>query len=281
MLTARLGNAGSKSSLLLSDGRQIHLEEVGSVWYRRPTHITANTALPIIEKEFIEREARSGLWGLIRTIPGLWVNHPDAIREASYKARQLQVAHSLGLDIPRTLITNNPEALKQFHIECGGKIIYKLLGFPLYKADDLPISTYTNLVPDEMLNQAHRVTATAHMFQEYIEKVCDLRVIVIGQKVFAAEMYPLSEETRIDFRKDYGALRYAVHSLPDAIRTALLEMSRYYRLNYAAVDMLYTSACRYVYVETNPAGQFGWLEGPTDLPLYQSLARLLATRNEA
>ena len=202
VLIARLGNAGSKSSLLLSDGRPIHLEEAGSVWYRRPTHITANTALPAIEKEFIEREARSGLWGLLRTIPGLWVNHPDAIREASYKARQLQIAHSLGLDIPRTLITNDPDALKQFHIECGGKIIYKLLGFPLYQADDLPISTYTNLVPGEMLNQAHRVTATAHLFQEYIEKVCDLRVIIIGQKVFAAEMYPLSEEARIDFRKD-------------------------------------------------------------------------------
>ena len=68
-----------------------------------------------------------------------------------------------------------------------------------------------------MLDQAHRVKATAHLFQEYIEKQCDLRIVIIGNKVFAVEIHPLSEETRLDFRRDYGALRYAVHCLPETI----------------------------------------------------------------
>lgn len=52
-------------------------------------------------------------------------------------------------------------------------------------------------------------------------------------------------------------------------------MKQYYRLNYAAVDMLYTPDGRYVYLETNATGQFGWLDTMTDLPLSQTLAKLL------
>jgi len=246
------------------------------VWYRRPTPISACAELPDLEKTFIEREARSGLWGLLRGLNAVWVNHPDANRAAAYKPRQLQVAQSLGLTIPRTLITNEPHALKQFYEECVGKVIYKLMGFPLYEdREALPLSTYTSLVPEEMMSQAHRIRATAHMFQEFLEKVCDVRAVVIDQEVFAVAVYPLSDEARIDFRRDYHALRYEIHHLPGTVQKALLEMNRYYRLAYTAVDLLYTKDGRYVFLETNPVGQFGWLEDPSGLPLYQSLARLL------
>jgi glutathione synthase/RimK-type ligase-like ATP-grasp enzyme len=154
---------------------------------------------------------------VLRAISALWVNYPDAIREASYKPRQLSVAQMFGLEIPRTLITNDPDHFKLFYEQCHGKVIYKLLGFPLYRDEaDQPVSTYTSLVSPEMLDQAHRVKATTHLFQEYIEKQCDLRIILIGKQVFAVEIHPLSEETCIDFRRDYGALRYAVHLYADA-----------------------------------------------------------------
>jgi hypothetical protein len=103
-------------------------------------------------------------------------------------------------------------------------------------------------------------------------------VDMIGNQVFAVEIHPLSEETCIDFRRDYGALRYAVHCLPEAIEQALLRMKQCYRLNHAAVDMLSTPDGRYVYLETNSTGQFGWLDAMTDLPLSQTLAKLLAGR---
>ena len=46
----------------------------------------------------IEREARAGVWGLLRTLECVWVNHPDAIREAAHKPHQLALAHRLGLN---------------------------------------------------------------------------------------------------------------------------------------------------------------------------------------
>lgn len=277
-LIAHLEEASNSTQLILPDGKQLMLDSISSVWYRRPTPIRADSDVPELQRTFIEREARVGLWGLLRAIEGRWVNHPDAIREASYKPRQLAMAQRLGLSVPRTLITNQPEALERFYETCQGKVIYKLLGFPLYEVEgEAAASTYTSLVPEDMLREAYRVKATAHLFQEYQRKLCDLRVVVIGDLLFAIEIYPLSEETRIDFRRDYRSLHYAVHTMPKKIEQALLTLTRQYRLLYAAIDLLYTPEHQYVFLEINSIGQLGWLEEPTGLPLFRTLAQFLAS----
>lgn len=263
--------------ITLPDGQSFRLEEIGSIWYRRPSPIKADPQLSELQRTFIEREARAGLWGMLHAIDGLWVNHPGANSEAAYKPHQLALAQRLGLSIPRTCLTNQPDEFRRFYAECGGNIIYKLLGFPAYEVEDGAVaSTYTSRVPETLLQEAHRIKGTAHLFQRFEEKIFDLRVIVIGQRIFAVEIWPLSEEARLDFRLDYRALRYEVHALPGEIEGALLAMTREYSLQYAAIDLLYTVEKRYVFLELNPCGQLGWLEEPTGLPLFASLARLLA-----
>lgn len=116
--SAQLAGQGRTSSLALKDGTRLFLEEITSVWYRRPTTIAPAEHLSPLEKTFIEREANAGLWGWLRGLQAFWVNHPDAIRAAGHKPHQLQLAQSLGLTIPKTLITSEPEAFKQFYTEC-------------------------------------------------------------------------------------------------------------------------------------------------------------------
>src|SRR5579885_3770164 len=273
---AALSNDRQQSCLRLADGTQIVLEECTSIWYRRPTRMLPRDDLPHLEQTFIQREAHAGIWGWLRGLPAFWVNHPDAVRAAGQKPEQLQRAAALGLAIPHSLVTNEPEAFKQFYEECHGNVIYKLMGYPWYTdKDEMPISTYTSLVSREMLAEAHRVTATAHLFQEFVVKKCDVRVTIIGEEVFATEIHPLSEETQIDFRADYGKLFHAPHTLPDHLRERLLALTRSYHLAYAGIDLLLTPDDRYIYLELNALGQFGWLEGRTGVPLYRKLATLL------
>jgi hypothetical protein len=275
--SAQLHGQTKESSLVLRNGARLFLEDITSVWYRRPTPIAPQEHFSPLEKTFIEREANAGLWGWLRGLQAFWINHPDDIRAAGHKPQQLQLAQSLGLATPKTLITNEPEAFQRFYAECHEQVIYKIMGYPWYKdSADLPISTFTALVPREMVVQAHRIAATAHLFQEFIEKQCDLRAIIIGNEVFVTEIYPLSEKTRVDFRADYSALRYAPHHrLPETIRKALLSINRAYHLAYSAIDLVYTPEERYVFLELNPIGQFGWLEARLGIPLYATLAKLL------
>ena len=56
----------------------------------------------------------------------LWVNHPGRDEAAARKAHQLDVARSAGLAIPRTLITNDPDAARRFVGQQNGSgTIYK------------------------------------------------------------------------------------------------------------------------------------------------------------
>jgi hypothetical protein len=60
------------------------LDEIGSVWYRRPTPLHADDHLPVMQQVFIEREARAGLWGMLRAIDG--VQATAALNGASIRA---------------------------------------------------------------------------------------------------------------------------------------------------------------------------------------------------
>jgi hypothetical protein len=112
--------------------------------------------------------------------------------------------------------------------------------------------------------------------QESIEKQCDLRAILIGDKIFVTEMYPLLEETRVDFRAEYNALRYAPHDqLPEIVREALRSINRTISSGLLRNrPVVYTPDGRYVLLELNPGGQFGWLEARLGIPLYATLAAL-------
>ncbi len=48
-----------------------------------------------------------------------------------------------------------------------------------------------------------------------------------------------------------------------------------FELQYAAIDLILDRDGRYVFLEINPSGQFGWIEDFTGLPIFASLADLL------
>ncbi|WP_052569435.1 hypothetical protein [Ktedonobacter racemifer] len=146
---------------------------------------------------------------------------------------------------------------------------------PLLLGGRIPLSTHTSLVPPEIIEQAERVSTTTHFFQEYIDKQYDIRVVIMGEQVFATEIHAHSEETHVDFRVDYSRLTYRLHQLPAEIEQQLLALNAFYGLHFSAIDLARDHQGEYYFLELNPSGQFAWLEEPTGIPLHAHLARLL------
>lgn len=236
-------------------------------------------------RRLLDQEAYYGFAGLLFGSPEehrpFWVSRPYAIRAAEFKLSQLAAAKRLGLHIPPTLITNEPAAVQAFYEEHRGNIICK----PIWKGSldveektelGQPHFIYTNQVLPHHLESLDGVQATAHCFQQYIEKRLEIRVVVIGGQVFAIEIdSQRSERTRIDWRRAYADLRYQEHRLPDDVKYRLLQMVRVFGLQFASMDMILTPEGEYVWIEANPNGQFYWLEPPTGLPMAQAMANLL------
>lgn len=93
----------------------LRLAEVRSIWWRRPSAFRFPETFTAAEKHFARDETAEvwkGIWEAAEH-NCYWVSFPTNIRKASSKVSQLQQATRLGLQIPRTLVTNDPEqALK-------------------------------------------------------------------------------------------------------------------------------------------------------------------------
>lgn len=268
--------------------RTLDLREVKSVWIRRPTAFRFAPTLREDDQFFARREshhALNALWGFLDC---LWVNHPQEDRRSRYKLLQLQVANEVGLHTPRSLVTTEPEAVKQFYEECNGKMIHKVLGWP-YLSEDNPEAPsnkmiYTNMVDLNKVDIS-RVKYCPCLFQEYVEKDVELRVTVVGERVFACEIHSqksANPRTHIDWRK------YSLHdtphiaaTLPEHVEEACRQLVRRLNLQYGAIDLIRRPNGEYIFLENNPGGQYGWIEILSGLPITEALADLLVNGKES
>lgn len=262
---------------LRQDGQIHHLETIRSILYRRPMHYRMNDELLPTHQDFCEHEAAHGFGGLLRSLNCLWVSHPDALRAAGYKPRQLSEAALAGFRIPRTLLTNDPAAVHSFFDECQGEVIYKPLHFGFIPVNLQEYeSIYTSRLTREHLKELERVRFTAHLFQEYIPKRLELRVTIIGQRIFTVGIHSQhSERARVDWRAGYDDLRYSVERLPAVAEQHCLELLRRLNLHFGCLDLIETPDGSLVFLEINPAGQFGWVEQATGLPMSETLVDFL------
>jgi glutathione synthase/RimK-type ligase-like ATP-grasp enzyme len=144
------------------------------------------------------------------------------------------------------------------------------------ETDDSKI-IFTSALDENHLNSLYRMKGYPTYFQECLHKESDIRVTVVGEKVFAAKIYSQAlDETKIDWRKgDSIKLNYSVYQLPDRIRELCLSLLNQLHLNFGAIDFVETQDGRLVFLEINPNGQWGWIEKRLDLPISDEIIRLL------
>jgi hypothetical protein len=134
-LAARLdGDAWSGSLRITANGRCVQWPEVTAVWWRKPTGYGLPEDLTGRERDFADEELHHAMHGLWESLDCYWMSRPEDIRRASYKIEQLRRARRLGFDVPRTIVTSDPHAARQFYEECGGRVVYKVLTDPFLSA---------------------------------------------------------------------------------------------------------------------------------------------------
>lgn len=252
---------------LHGSGRVVDLSALTSIWWRKPNAFGLNDDLGQQEREFAVEESEHAVRGLLGALDCYWVSHPENIRRAGYKIEQLQRAATLGFDVPRTLVTTDPDAVRAFFDDCDGQVVYKVLTDPYLAArryrergwDAPPPARFvaTTPVTRQTLARLESVRAVPCQFQEYVPKRTELRVTVIGDELFAAELFSQEHaETLVDSRQ-YGVdVRYRAARLPDEVAARCMALVRSYGLNFGAVDLIRTPDDRYVLLEINPNGQF-------------------------
>ncbi|HET8781526.1 MAG TPA: hypothetical protein VFM63_03840, partial [Pyrinomonadaceae bacterium] len=187
-LSARAGDERG-AQLFTETGEEIFAADVRAVWARKLWSPRMADDLDERYRSMCVSESAAALEGFLDALhEARWVNDLDRQRDAENKQRQLRVAERAGLRVPRTLVTNDPAAARQFFAETDGQTVAKLLR-PLEISMDAASSfVYTNRVREEDLAGAEALRHSPMVFQELIPKAFELRVACVARKTFAGAL---------------------------------------------------------------------------------------------
>ena len=257
--------------------RKVALEDLRAAWYRSPATFTFPDGMSSAERQHAHREAKIGLGGILMSLPLLWVNHPAQLANAVYKPWQLAAAARCGLQVPRTIVSNDPAAVRRFAEEAAtGGVVIKALGTSRVTEEGVTKIGFTRRLAPTDLDDLGGLNVAPHQVQDWVEKHHDVRVVVVDSTTFAIGIHAGSEAGYVDWRSDHSALRYERLDVPERIEARVRALMEELGLVYGALDFVITPEGDWVFLECNPGGQFGWLEAHTGAPISAALVELLA-----
>jgi glutathione synthase/RimK-type ligase-like ATP-grasp enzyme len=258
------------------EGGERDLSLATAVWWRRPqTADLSGVTDPDIHAFTAGEwhEATSGLWQLMK---GPWMNPPARDDVAGRKLLQLQIARELGLSIPRTLVTSDPEKAAAFlDREPTAQTVFKTFSCTHQ------VWRETRLVGPAERDALEAVRVAPVIFQEYIQGGVDLRVTIVGRRAFSAAIHSAATDYPVDFRMGIGQALVEPTTLPEPVERRLVQLMARVEIVYGAFDLRVTPEGEYVFLEVNTAGEFLFVEDRTGLPITAAVAGWLSGRERS
>jgi len=217
----------------------------------------------------LQFEADAGLMALLEDLPCPVVNRVGGGMSNNSKPYQSLLIRRAGLKVPATLVTGDPEAVRDFQSDYPDLI---------YKSTSGIRSIVRRLGPDQLPRLAFLRDGPAQ-FQAFVPGR-NVRVHTVGDAVFAT----LIETEAVDYRyASRDGLDVAMRSvlLPAAIGDACLRVARELDLLFAGIDLKETPDGDYVCFEVNPCPGFTYYERHTGQPISTALADLLSGTPQA
>ncbi|MGY4099301.1 hypothetical protein ACW2Q0_07035 [Nocardia sp. R16R-3T] len=266
----RLDRRGTARSL----SHVIGLDDVRSVWWRRPHPTQVPAGVRASDDAYRQAECDGFIQGLLWSIPAYWVNDPGADRTASRKIVQLETARRAGFVIPETLITNDPDEARSFVESRSGSVVYKRTGTGRAEFAE------TRIITKADFGRLAGIRSAPTTFQDYVEAQCDLRVVWMDGIEWAVRVDSQSGVGRVDSRLD-TTVDFAPEHLPASVSKSLATLMGALGLSFGVLDLRLGLDGEYYFLEVNPQGQFAYLEIKTGLPMFRSLANLLVNGDGA
>lgn len=253
---------------LATASRTVDLGRVRSIYWRRPEW-PKYPEMSRPDGAWARAQMRHGFGGALMSLPGcVAVNDPMAEEAADYKPLQLAIAARLGFTVPPTLVSNQRADIEEF-IVVHGQVIHKTLRWTDYRRGDEGLSVWTEPVTTDEIDDS--VALVPHLFQARVDKIADLRVTVVGDRVFGVRI----DSDLLDWRRDYGSLAYTVVDLPDRLTKLLRAYLDHFRLVFGCFDLCLDADGDYHWLELNPNGEWGWIAAETGLPIAAAFADIL------
>jgi glutathione synthase/RimK-type ligase-like ATP-grasp enzyme len=256
---------GSETFLITND----HLK---SVWFRQPIFLrnTPSKGLSLNE-QLMKSQWSAFLRALSLFSSAKWMNWPQSTYLAESKPYQLSLASRLGFTVPKTRVSNDIYGIRESKFKKN--VILKSLDTVLLNENKECFFTYSTIT-DHNFWKEEELSDSPALVQECIENKTDIRVTIIGDKLYATKILKNGQGIQGDWRvTPKASLEYEPIELSKSVSESCLNITRELGLNFAGIDLLENSK-QIVFLEINPTGEWQWIAS-NDYPFDKIIAEWL------
>lgn len=131
--------------LSLPEGHKLNLQDIHSVFWRAFSGVHVPSLKDLSQQRIAYNDAMSAMRSLMQACPARWVNSWQAYQFHKEKPLQLSKVKQIGVTIPATLISNDPEQVIEF-TDSHKKVIFK----PVYGGAHTHLVTESHLEPKRL-----------------------------------------------------------------------------------------------------------------------------------
>jgi hypothetical protein len=258
----RLDDEGLHGTLRDGD-RSVRLEDVAAVYWRLmdDRRLPELRGLPADAPQRAHcRSLHDAFMTWTSLTPARVVNRAAAMASNSSKPYQAQLIRTIGFDVPETLVTNDPDLVRDF-VASHGRVVYKSIS---------GTRSIVQEVDDDALARLDDVRWCPVQFQAYVEGV-DVRVHVVGRRVFSTRVASDAADYRYAARGGTPA-RLEATRLSEAVTARCIELTARLGLRFSGIDLRITPDERVVCFEVNPCPAYTYYEGHTGQPIARAVA---------
>lgn len=247
---------------------EIDNNALSSVYFRAPVFNRYSKELTVYD------QLKRGQWGsFIRNLivfdKAKWINHPVATYKAENKVYQLTQAYMLGMNIPETFISNCDKG-----IIADEMYVVKALDTPVFYDNDNEMFTYSCMLNGDEIKSS-RLQDAPVIIQKCLSPKLDLRITVVGEKIYPAKILYHEKMIEGDWRKnDKEGLSYLPTTIPDDLIKQILQLMNKLELSFGGLDFAIADG-KYYFIEVNPTGEWEWLVETAGFPIDKTIADTL------
>jgi hypothetical protein len=259
-LTQHIDGAAAADGFRLRCGsEQVRLG--GPVWLRRSGRIAVPDHVRGEEAMFVRREAEHHVFSALLLLERStrMTNPFSASRTCAHKPFQLGVARSLGIPIPETLVSNDPEEIRSFCRSGARKVIYKPMSVPFFSNESGPLLLETRRIRAEHLEEDDVLAAAPGLFQQEIDKAWEVRVLMLAGRTIALRFRP-EERDAVDWRAGHRSGFCEPIALPPKVEASCRLLLSQLGLDYGCIDLAIDGKGDFIFLEVNSEGQFLFME---------------------
>ena len=192
------------------------------------------------------------------------VNRCGPMASNGSKPYQIQLIRDQGFLVPETLVTNDPELVREFRSR-HGRIIYKSIS---------SVRSIVQTMEDADDERLENLRWCPTQFQAFVDGT-NIRVHTVGGEVYATAACTDATDYRYAERQTGESADLREAELDPALAERCVNLAKSLGLDFAGIDLKVTPGDEVYCFEVNPCPAFSYYEGNAGQPISDSLAKYL------